>query len=1419
MAEERTLMATFKASISEAEAAFKTMERRLDDIESVSNKASNSIGQKLSRGFEKAEKAGQRFQNTGKQMTKMITAPALGATAAVAGLTSKLGFDRLVGMDSAKAKLEGLGYSAKKVGGITGQVTKAIEGGMTTMAEGTDIAAGALAAGVKEGKELQHYIKMVGDAAVGANRPVNEMAQIFNRVQGMGKLMTQELNMIEDGMPGFAQAMSKHLNVSQEEFRKMVTDGKVTSEQFLTVMDDFAGGMAEAYANSWQGMVKNTKAYIGIIGEQLLTGVFKSSKSSLKEFIDFLKSDEVMAWADRTGKQLGVFFSDFLNKVKSLIGWFTNLNSSQQKFIGALMGVTIAAGPILLMVGTLLVKFASLGSAILGLVTSVSKAGGLIAFLGQKLSFLSTFLSILTGPVGWITLALLALGTAFFIAYKKSETFRNFVDNIGNKIKFAIEWIKQFSSAILGLFTGDDKKSLNILEKLGLSQSTIERIQKFVNNIKSTFNKVKNEVSGFIKEIMSKFIDFWRGNAPIINQAINNIKQGIKALWDFVKPVLDVIAAGLFEGLKILLMTLWNVIKSSLEYIVSTFKNVWELVKGSVIVAWNMIKGIISGALDVIIGIVKVFAGIFTGNWSKVWEGIKQIVSGQLQIIWSVIRGAFLQIWNFIKFIFWQIWNFIKFAWNTIKSIVVGGVLLIWNSIRTYFNAIWVHTKTIFNLIKSFFVGIWAFIKGVFSRYLSLVFTLIRSIFSRVSTVIRGIFHGIRRFLNWIWSSIFNGIKNILGFIYNSIRNRFNNIYSGIRSIMNKAKDWLINTWNTIKNSIVDTVRSLWNRVKDIFGNMRNGLKNSVSKIKGFFNDMLKGVEKGLNGLIKGINKIGKLLSLKAIPEVNFPKFHTGTQSTHTHNLVTNGKLNRDTMAIVGDKGKGNGPKGFRHEMIEEPNGRRYLTPGTDTLTRLKKGSKIYNGQQTYDYINTPMFSEGSLLGKSVDWITDKAKFVGTKVKDGATTLLDKMGDIWDYASNPGKLFDLITKQFNLDGFRDMQGGIIGDMARGAWKKLKEGVINFFKGGFDNMGGNIVGGILDPDKISYHFGHTAAYTAATGRYWHEGVDFPFIYEPIRTPMGGKLKRMPFMSGGYGNWVKVISGAIEMIFAHLKNFSMTPPNGSSVKPGDVVGLSGNTGFSTGPHLHLGIRQNGKDINPEPWLRKAKAKGSLMIGGQGGNAKVWRPQVIKALKLAGLPTASAYINAWIKQIDTESSGNARAIGGTDGYNDGRAQGLVQVKPGTFNSFKLPGYGNIFNGLDNLIAGMRYANSRYGSKLLSVIGHGHGYANGDIISSPELAWIAEGGFSESIISHDPAHRARSKVLHDRTGELLGFNEEPELLKEIIKLMIENNQFLSINNNHIRKLVDKDGNIYLDGKLIGKISAQELGRLSAFSNYERGG
>lgn len=118
--------------------------------------------------------------------------------------------------------------------------------------------------------------------------------------------------------------------------------------------------------------------------------------------------------------------------------------------------------------------------------------------------------------------------------------------------------------------------------------------------------------------------------------------------------------------------------------------------------------------------------------------------------------------------------------------------------------------------------------------------------------------------------------------------------------------------------------------------------------------------------------------------------------------------------------------------------------------------------------------------------------------------------------------------------------------------------------------------------------------------------------------------------------------------------------------------------------------------------------------GSGVERWRPLVLRALHMLGL--SSGLVNKVLRQIQTESSGNPKAMGGTDGLSDGHAEGLMQVKPPTFNAYKLPGHNNIWNGFDNMLAGLNYAKHRYGSDL-SFLGQGHGYANGGIATTPSI------------------------------------------------------------------------------------------------------
>jgi murein DD-endopeptidase MepM/ murein hydrolase activator NlpD len=99
---------------------------------------------------------------------------------------------------------------------------------------------------------------------------------------------------------------------------------------------------------------------------------------------------------------------------------------------------------------------------------------------------------------------------------------------------------------------------------------------------------------------------------------------------------------------------------------------------------------------------------------------------------------------------------------------------------------------------------------------------------------------------------------------------------------------------------------------------------------------------------------------------------------------------------------------------------------------------------------------------------------------------------------------------------------------------------------------------------------------------HTGIDFRAPSgQPARATAGGKVISAGY-EGGYGNMVEIDhGGGITTRFAHLSK--IIAKKGQTIAKGDVVGNTGNTGRSTGPHLHYEIRVNGRAIDPMNFIR--------------------------------------------------------------------------------------------------------------------------------------------------------------------------------------------------------------------------------------------
>ena len=94
---------------------------------------------------------------------------------------------------------------------------------------------------------------------------------------------------------------------------------------------------------------------------------------------------------------------------------------------------------------------------------------------------------------------------------------------------------------------------------------------------------------------------------------------------------------------------------------------------------------------------------------------------------------------------------------------------------------------------------------------------------------------------------------------------------------------------------------------------------------------------------------------------------------------------------------------------------------------------------------------------------------------------------------------------------------------------------------------------------------------------HNGLDFGIVVgTPVEATMDGKVSYAGWNNQGYGNLVIVENGDYKTYYAHLSSIPVSV--GDSVAAGTTIGLSGNTGNSTGPHLHYEIRKNNVPINP-------------------------------------------------------------------------------------------------------------------------------------------------------------------------------------------------------------------------------------------------
>lgn len=401
----------------------------------------------------------------------------------------------------------------------------------------------------------------------------------------------------------------------------------------------------------------------------------------------------------------------------------------------------------------------------------------------------------------------------------------------------------------------------------------------------------------------------------------------------------------------------------------------------------------------------------------------------------------------------------------------------------------------------------------------------------------------------------------------------------------------------------------------------------------------------------------------------------------------------------------------------------------------------------------------------------------------GKKWLGDKVGDVMDWIEKPGKLLDKVLEGFgvNLDSFGISKAASLPyDMMKGMFGKLKKSAIDTFTSWMEEQGGGD-GGYIDLSKgINFPFSPHGRAPGYPFPYPHMGIDLGYVYDKLYSVASGTATAKT-TAGGFGKHMWIKKGNMDYIYGHMSKFAF---NGSKkVKPGDYLGVSGNTGMSSGPHLHFEVRKNGKAIDPLKWLKAND--------GGGGNGK-WKSKVKQAAKATGVKLSGSKLNDILKLIQTESGGRAGVTQQIQDENSGgnEAQGLLQYTPTTFRGYAAKGKKNIKNGYHQLMAFFNNSNwsgdlaawkrrMASGSTGWGPTGSRRGYATGGLINSSGLYNLAEGGHPEFVIPTDPSRQSDAmKLLAIATQRIEGNkkNKRPNQMRTPSTTNTNDNEMMNV-------------------------------------------
>lgn len=820
------------------------------DVDEEGNRIGQSASNSVGRGFRRNQtKLGTLFSGIGKSLGSHfnlgIGASKMGAAVisilATAG-PSLLAGAAAIGTAMATEIITALGAIGPGLGGAIGIGLA----GASSLLLNFGLLFAAFKSGAPGVKELGESFKALGKE-IGTPIAQGMLPGFADAVNGLRSALPQLNDILTETGQAFG-TMAKRIaeTITSAENMGRIKGILATNKTFV---DNFGIGLS-GLTESFLILFNASKPFIDYVGEIIAQfGQWASASLAASE-----ANGNLAAWMDRmlaNFKQLAGTVVDF---GKGIGGIFSAASGSSEGLMNNLQGIAerfkdwTSDDANMAKMTTFFEKARTLASKVYDVLGSIFTAGG-NAFagmdLGPILHVLDTLQTVVGPAIARFFNQIQAGGSANLVAafdnigaaltkIADSGTFQKVAEIISAIILKITELANtDFGATILSwvlpiaLMGGIVTSLLGPLFSLGSAMLSLSLSAGAAGTTLGALAAPLAVIVGVAAAVAGAFALMW-ANSESFRNAVSGLATTVGGalmdVWDKLSPKLTEIWGKLQE--------LAGVIGDRLAPII-------EFIGPIIARVFTFIGDVIGNAIDAFSGFIDVLIGIFTGDWGRIWDGVKQIFSAA---------------WNQILTVFGGVVDAIGIAWDTIVAVFtgVGGTLLdivslIWEGISNVFH-------TVVDAIGSWFADRWENIVNVFMGVWNNVTSFIGTVFSGIWNIIKGglgfIIDGILAFgnlllqiflipfraiwlyLQWLWSLVgdwltskWNDIVVSAQGIWNGLTAFFSWIWDGISTVFHAVVDplvsWLGDRWQWIS----DTATTIWNGITAFFSMIWEGIK------------------------------------------------------------------------------------------------------------------------------------------------------------------------------------------------------------------------------------------------------------------------------------------------------------------------------------------------------------------------------------------------------------------------------------------------------------------------------------------------------------------------------------------------------------------------------------------------------------------